>query len=60
VQEHKGKPFRMKESEGGTEGGDGEGKEGDGEGTGKGEGSISNESATWDIMPLPPTRLPDK
>ena len=59
VKINKGKPFRMKESDEGTEG-KGEGKEGDGEGEGEGEGSMSNESATWDIMPLPPIRLPDK
>ncbi len=59
VKAHKGKPFRMKESEEGTQG-DEEGKEGDGKGEGEGNGSMSNESATWDIMPLPPPRLPDK
>ena len=59
VKMNKGKPFRMKESGEGEEG-DGEGGEGDGEGNGEGEGSMSNESATWDIMPLPPIRLPDK
>jgi len=56
---NKGKPFRMKESEEGEKG-DGEGKDGEGEGNGEDEGSMSNESETWNIMPLPPPRLPDK
>jgi hypothetical protein len=60
VKINKGKPFRMKESEEGTQGGEGEGREGDGKGEGESQGSMSNESATWDIMPLPPIRLPDK
>ena len=60
VKINKGKPFRMKESEEGTQGGEGEGKEGDGKGEGENQGSMSNESSTWDIMPLPPIRLPDK
>ena len=59
VKAHKGKPFRMKESEEEAQG-NGEGEEGEGEGNGEGEGSMSNESETWNIMPLPPPRLPDK
>ena len=59
VKMNKGKPFRMKESGEGEEG-DGEGGEGDGEGNGEGKGSMSHESSTWNIMPLPPIRLPDK
>tara|TARA_Y100001938_G_scaffold127991_1_gene181367 strand:- start:204 stop:701 length:498 start_codon:yes stop_codon:yes gene_type:complete len=58
LNEQEGKPFRMKKGEG--EGKEGEGKEGEGEGEGEGDGSLSNESETWNIMQLPPARLPDK
>lgn len=57
-----GKPFRLKkngDSEG--QGGDGQGKDGDGSSSAEdGGGSLSSQSDTWDIMPLPPPRLPDK
>ncbi len=57
-----GKPFRLKKkAEGEGKGEAGEGKEGDGsDGQQEGGGSLSNQSDTWDIMPLPPPRLPDK
>ena len=57
-----GKPFRLKKNGKGKQGnGQGEGKEGDGsEGAEEGGGSLSNQSDTWQIMPLPPPRLPDK
>jgi len=59
VKQGKGKPFRLKKSEGGADG-DGEGQKGEGEGKGKDKGSLSNRSETWDIMPLPPLKLPPK
>jgi len=58
-----GKPFRMKKNEQGGEAGgqQGEGKDGEGsEGEQDGGGSLSSQSDTWNIMPLPPPRLPDK
>lgn len=56
-----GKPFRLKKNEENSEGEGGDGKDGDGsDGGQEGEGSLSTQSDTWDIMPLPPPRLPDK
>tara|TARA_R100001443_G_scaffold10346_4_gene19991 strand:+ start:5194 stop:5607 length:414 start_codon:yes stop_codon:yes gene_type:complete len=60
LKEQKGKPFRMKKGEGEGEGKEGDGQEGDGDGEGEGDGSLSNESETWNIMRLPPPRLPSK
>lgn len=55
-----GKPFRLKKK--GGEAGTGEPGEnqGEGDGEGEGEGSLSQESETWDIMPLPPPKMPQK
>jgi len=58
-QQSEGKPFRMKKTDKDGQGSEGEG-EGEGENEGEGDGSLSNESETWDILPLPPPILPDK
>ena len=58
IEQSGGKPFRMKQTDSDATGG--EGIEGEGEGEGEGDGSLSNESSTWDILPLPPPRLPYK
>ena len=63
AKQSEGKPFRLKkkQEDEGVEGKEGEGREGDGsEGVEEGGGSLSNQSDTWEIMPLPPPRLPDK
>ena len=60
MQQSKGKPFRMKRKGKDGDGGDGDEGEGEGEGNGEYDGSLSNESETWDILPLPPPRLPNK
>ena len=58
MEQSDGKPFRMKKAKDG-DGGAG-GLQGDGEGEGDGEGSLSQNSDTWEISPLPPPRLPEK
>ena len=62
TKQSEGKPFRLKKNGKSEQGdGQGEGREGDGsEGAEDGGGSLSNQSDTWEIMPLPPPRLPDK
>ncbi len=59
-QSSEGKPFRLKK-------GEADGKPGDGKGAGNGEkggeqgnGTMSLDSDTWDLMPLPPPKLPKK
>lgn len=65
-QSSKGKPFRIKKGEG--EKGEGKGKaDGKGGGKGKGDGkgkegggSMSLDSETWNLIPLPPPIMPKK
>ena len=60
IEQSGGKPFRMKKTKKGEQGGDGEQGDGESETEGEGEGSLSQESETWEISPLPPPRLPEK
>ena len=59
AEQSEGKPFRLQKKAGKK--GDGE-QDGDGEGSGESDngGAMSQKSETWEIMPLPPPRLPDK
>ncbi len=59
MEQSEGKPFRMKKSDG-DGGKDGQEGEGEGQSEGSGDGSLSQESNTWNIMPLPPPILPEK
>ena len=60
MEQSEGKPFRMQKSGKEGQGGNGEQGQGDSDAEGDGEGSLSQESETWDISPLPPPRLPQK